>query len=144
NAETIIQLSKIDNIVSVKEASGDLEQVSDIIEHTADDFRVYSGEDSMTLPMLSLGADGVASVASHIAGREMEHFVRACHRGQARRATSVRRTVVAVRHRLYAQPSPVPGKTALNMKGLNVGSVRLPLVPLTDSESETLKNLIQQ
>jgi len=144
NAETIIQLSKIDNIVSVKEASGDLEQVSDIIEHTADDFRVYSGEDSMTLPMLSLGADGVVSVASHIAGKEMQQLVRAYQSGQVRRAASIHRRLLPVMNGLFAQPSPVPVKTALNMKGINVGSVRLPLVPLTDSESETLKNLIQQ
>jgi 4-hydroxy-tetrahydrodipicolinate synthase len=144
NAETIIQLSKIDNIVSVKEASGDLDQVSDIIEHTADDFRVYSGEDSMTLPMLSLGADGVVSVASHIAGKEMQQLVRAYQSGQVRRAASIHRRLLPVMNGLFAQPSPVPVKTALNMKGINVGSVRLPLVPLTDSESETLKNLIQQ
>ncbi|TFJ94791.1 4-hydroxy-tetrahydrodipicolinate synthase [Lentibacillus salicampi] len=143
NADTIVRLSEINNIVAVKEASGDLDQVSEIIEQTSDDFLVYSGEDSITLPMLSLGSDGVVSVASHVAGNEIQDMVRAYQSGDVTTAASMHRRLLPIMKGLFAQPSPVPVKTALNMKGIDVGSVRLPLVPLTDPEKEALKNLMQ-
>ncbi|TMN23624.1 4-hydroxy-tetrahydrodipicolinate synthase [Lentibacillus cibarius] len=143
DADTIIRLSEMENIVSVKEASGDLDQVSKIIEHTADDFSVYSGEDSISLPMMSVGADGVVSVASHIAGNEMQDMVHAYQLGETVRAASIHRKLVPIMNGLFAQPSPAPVKTALNMKGIDVGNVRLPLVSLTDSEKDTLKNLLK-
>ncbi|TRM12450.1 4-hydroxy-tetrahydrodipicolinate synthase [Lentibacillus cibarius] len=143
DADTIIRLSEMENIVSVKEASGDLDQVSKIIERTADDFSVYSGEDSISLPMMSVGADGVVSVASHIIGNEMQDMVHAYQLGETARAASIHRKLVPMMNGLFAQPSPAPVKTALNMKGIDVGNVRLPLVSLTDSEKDTLKNLLK-
>ena len=74
-ADTIIRLSRLENIVSVKEASGDLDQVAEIISKTSDNFSVYTGDDSMTLPTLSIGGTGVVSVASHIIGNEMQEMV---------------------------------------------------------------------
>ncbi|MFD1360389.1 4-hydroxy-tetrahydrodipicolinate synthase [Lentibacillus salinarum] len=143
NADTIIRLSKIDNVVSVKEASGNLDQVSAIIEQTADDFTVYSGEDSITLPMLSLGADGVVSVASHIAGNDMHEMVGAFRSGDVASAAAIHRKLLPVMKGLFAQPSPVPVKTALTIKGVDVGGVRLPLIPLTDTEKENLRQLLE-
>ncbi|SFD79499.1 4-hydroxy-tetrahydrodipicolinate synthase [Lentibacillus persicus] len=142
NAETIVRLSQIDNIVAIKEASGDLDLTSDVIEHTTDSFSVYSGEDSNTLPMLAVGADGVVSVASHIVGQEIKEMVDTFHSGNTAKAASLHRKLLPVMNGLFAQPSPSPVKTALNMKGIDVGGVRLPLIPLTESEQEALRNII--
>ncbi|WP_010530679.1 4-hydroxy-tetrahydrodipicolinate synthase [Lentibacillus jeotgali] len=144
SAETIIRLSQIDNIVSVKDASGDLDLVSNVIEHADDDFSVYSGEDSITLPLLALGGDGVVSVVAHIAGNDMKGMVNAYQSGDVVRAASIHRKLLPVMNGMFAQPSPVPVKTALNITGVNVGGVRLPLMAMSDAERETLRNLIQR
>ncbi|WP_284140005.1 MULTISPECIES: 4-hydroxy-tetrahydrodipicolinate synthase [unclassified Virgibacillus] len=144
NAETIISLSNIDNIVSVKEASGDLDQAAEIIEQTSDDFTVYSGDDGLTLPMLAIGADGIVSVASHIVGKEMQAMIAAYEAGNVQEAASLHRRLLPIMNSLFQAPSPVPVKEALRLRGINVGSVRLPLVPLTDQEATELSAIIQQ
>ncbi|PAV30054.1 4-hydroxy-tetrahydrodipicolinate synthase [Virgibacillus profundi] len=144
NAETIINLSKIKNIVSVKEASGDLDQVSEIIEETSDQFSVYCGDDGLTLPMLSIGADGVVSVASHIIGNEIKDMVNNFKKGNVKKAALTHRKLLPVMNGLFSQPSPIPVKTALQMKGIEVGSVRLPLVALTKQEKLELKKIVDQ
>lgn len=144
NVETIINLSKIDNIVSVKAASGDLDQITEIIEGTPEDFTVYSGEDSITLPMLSVGATGVISVASHIIGNDMRAMVQAFHRGEVTTAASIHQKALPVMKALFMSPSPSPVKAALQMKGIDTGSVRLPLIPLTESERQHLKKQIER
>jgi 4-hydroxy-tetrahydrodipicolinate synthase len=144
SAETIIRLSKIKNIVSVKEASGDLDQVADIIERTAEDFSVYSGDDGLTLPMLSIGADGVVSVASHIIGNEMCEMVQHFIQGDVKQAAAEHRRLLPIMKGLFTSPSPTPVKAALQMKGIETGGVRLPLVPLTENEEKELKQLIDQ
>lgn len=143
NADTIIRLSEIVNIVSVKEASGDLDLVSDVIENTANNFSVYCGEDGITLPMLAIGADGVVSVASHVIGNEMQDMVNAYQTGDIKNAASIHRKFLPIMNGLFVAPSPTPVKAALNMKGIDVGGVRLPLVALTEEEENTLKELIQ-
>ncbi|MBP1949180.1 4-hydroxy-tetrahydrodipicolinate synthase [Virgibacillus litoralis] len=143
NADTIIRLSEIENIVSVKEASGDLNLTSTVIEGTPDNFSVYCGEDAITLPMLAIGADGVVSVASHIIGNEMKNMVNAYQSGDVKNAASLHRKLLPIMNGLFAAPSPTPVKAALKMKGMDVGGVRLPLVPLTDQEESTLEKLIQ-
>lgn len=142
SADTIIRLSEIENIVSVKEASGDLDLTSNVIEGTPDNFSVYCGEDSITLPMLAIGADGVVSVASHVIGSEMQSMVNAYQSGNVKNAASLHRKLLPIMNGLFAAPSPTPVKAALKMKGMDVGGVRLPLVPLTEEEENTLKQLI--
>lgn len=142
DADTIIDLSKIENIVSVKDAGGDLDQVSEIIECTDESFTVYCGEDSLTLPMMAVGGDGVVSVASHVAGERMQSMISAFESGDVQKAAKIHRQLVPVMNGLFAAPSPAPVKAALQMKGLDVGGVRLPLVGLTAEEEENLKNLI--
>ncbi|GAB4072609.1 4-hydroxy-tetrahydrodipicolinate synthase [Barrientosiimonas marina] len=142
-ADTITRLSTIANITAVKDASGNLDQVSAVIDQTPDEFSVYSGEDSMTLPMLSVGADGVISVVSHIAGNDLQQMVYAHKAGNVREASRIHRQLLPVMKGLFAQPSPVPVKTALTMKGVETGGVRLPLIPLTDTERTHLKTLIE-
>ncbi|MFD1171867.1 4-hydroxy-tetrahydrodipicolinate synthase [Oceanobacillus picturae] len=141
-ADTIIELSRISNIVSVKESTGDLDQAAEIIENTSDDFSLYSGDDSMTLPMLSIGADGIISVASHIVGNEMQEMVNLYLDGDIKQAAAKHRKLVPVMNALFTSPSPTPVKAALQMKGIETGSVRLPLLPLTDEERNLLKEKI--
>jgi 4-hydroxy-tetrahydrodipicolinate synthase len=142
DAETIIELSLIKNIVSVKEASGDLEQIAKIIRHTSDDFTVYSGDDGFTLPMLSIGAEGVVSVASHIIGNDMKEMVLDFKQGNVKEAAAKHRELLPVMKGLFAAPSPVPVKAALNIQGIQVGGVRLPMINLTKEEVNNLKALL--
>lgn len=136
--ETIIRLSAIPNIVAVKEASGNLNNITKIIAETPDDFYVYSGDDSLTLPILAVGGTGVISVASHIIGKEMQDMVEAFLAGDRNKAAKLHQQLLPVMSALFTAPNPVPVKTALQLKGLDVGSVRLPLVPLTENERNNL------
>ncbi len=143
DAETVIKLSKIHNIVSIKEAGLNMDQLSEIVERTNNDFSVYSGNDSMTLPMLSLGATGVVSVASHVIGNEMKKMIKLFFAGKVEDAAKLHHKLLPIMNGLFAVPSPTPVKTALNLKGVEVGSVRLPLIPLSDSETENIKALLK-
>ncbi len=142
--DTIIRLSEVPNIVAVKEASGDLNAVTRIIANTPDDFLVYSGDDGITLPVLAIGGTGVVSVASHIIGNEMQEMVQAFLGGQNEKAARLHQQLLPVMQGLFSAPSPGPVKTALQLKGMNVGGVRLPLVPLTEQERAALVNLLNK
>ncbi len=131
-AETTIKLSKIDNIRGIKEASGNLDQMSAIIEGTADDFSVYSGDDGLTLPLLSIGGKGVISVASHLVGREMQQMIAAFERGEHERAAKMHRVLLPAIHTLFSAPNPIVVKHMLNREGVVVGGTRLPLAPLEE------------
>ncbi|MTH52798.1 4-hydroxy-tetrahydrodipicolinate synthase [Bacillus mangrovi] len=139
-AETIIRLSKIPNITSVKDASGDLDLISEVIEKTADDFDVYCGEDSLTLPVMAIGGTGIVSVASHVIGNEMQQMIEAFMQGENKLAASIHRKIVPVMDAMFSAPSPAPVKTALQISGIDVGPVRLPLLPLTEAERINLMN----
>lgn len=142
-AETMIRLSHIDNIVCAKEASGDLDQMSTIIENTSDGFKLYSGDDSLTLPILSIGGCGVVSVASHIIGNEMQEMINAFNKGETKKAASIHRSILPVIKALFGHPSPTPVKAALALQGIETGPVRLPLVSLTDEQKASLNEVIQ-
>ena len=132
--ETIIALSQIKNIVAVKEASGNLNQMTKIIANTPDHFELYTGDDGNTLPVLSIGGVGVISVAAHVIGNEMQEMVTKFLDGQISEAAKLHQKLLPIMVELFKAPNPVPVKTALQMKGLDVGTVRLPLVPLTENE----------
>jgi len=138
SVDTIIRLSQIDNIVSVKEASGDLEAIANIIQHTPDDFLLYSGDDSLTLPVLSIGGHGVVSVSAHIVGNELKNIITAFENGNVQSAAQLHRDLLPIIKAMFIAPNPVPVKAALEMVGQQVGSVRLPLVPLTTEESQAV------
>nr|WP_153735960.1 4-hydroxy-tetrahydrodipicolinate synthase [Aquibacillus halophilus] len=140
--DTVVSLSKISNIVSVKESSGDLDSISQIIEQTSDDFTVYSGDDSLTLPIKSIGGSGIVSVASHIIGNEMQEMVRSFDEGNVVKAANIHRKLLPIMKGLFMAPSPTPIKAALEIKGKKVGGVRLPLVPLSTVEEQYLKKLL--
>lgn len=140
--ETIIRLSKIPNITAVKEASGNLNAMTKIIAETAEDFSLYSGDDGITLPVIAIGGAGVVSVASHIIGNEMQEMISAYLNKENEKAAQLHQKLLPIMEALFTAPSPVPVKTALQLRGLDVGSVRLPMVPLTQEERATLAELI--
>lgn len=133
--ETVIALSKIDNIKAIKEASGNLEQMAEIIEGTADDFEVYSGDDGLTLPLLSIGGRGIISVSSHVVGNEMQKMIQAFQNGDTKEAADIHRSLLPVFRALFSTPNPVPVKYALEKIGVATGGVRLPLVEMDASEA---------
>ncbi|WP_227395491.1 4-hydroxy-tetrahydrodipicolinate synthase [Jeotgalibacillus aurantiacus] len=143
-ADTIIRLSKLPTVVAVKEASGDLDQMTEIIAGTDDDFLVYSGDDGLTLPVLSVGGYGVVSVTSHVAGVEMQEMIADFLKGDLKKAAATHQRLLPLTRALFAQPSPAPVKEALNRQGILCGGVRLPLVVLNDSEKNSLYEALDQ
>lgn len=138
----IVRLSELSNVVAIKDASGDLDAMTAIINNTADDFALYSGDDGLTLPVLSIGGNGIISVASHVLGNQMQAMVSAFETGKVKEAAQLHGKLLPVMKALFSAPSPTPVKTALQFKGLDVGSVRLPLVPLTEPERESLRKML--
>ncbi|MBT2257368.1 4-hydroxy-tetrahydrodipicolinate synthase [Priestia megaterium] len=138
SVDTIVRLAELPNVVALKDASGDLDAMTAIIAQTSDDFALYSGDDGLTLPVLAIGGTGIISVASHIIGNEMQEMVKLYESGNPKEAAKIHQRIVPVMKSLFAAPSPTPVKTALQLKGLDIGSVRLPLVPLTEEERQTL------
>ncbi len=125
--ETLVALSKIKNIRAVKEASGSLEQAADIISGTDDGFSVYSGDDALALPTLAVGGKGIVSVASHVAGKEMQQMIGAFIEGRTEQAAAMHRALLPLYRALFYAPNPVLVKYALEKIGVETGGVRLPL-----------------
>lgn len=142
SAETVIRLSKIANIVSIKEASGDLDAMVEIITHTPEDFSLYSGDDGLTIPVLSIGGTGVISVASHVIGNEMQTMIEHFKSGNIQEAAKDHRRLLPIMKALFAVPNPSPVKAALNLKGIPVGGVRLPMIPLSDEQLSSLQRAL--
>ena len=128
SAETTIRLSKIPNIIGIKEGSGDLIQVAKIIQGAKKGFLVWSGDDGDTLPMLSIGGYGVISVTSHLAGKQMSDMIYSFVKGDAKKAAEIHMQLLPLFTSLFLVSNPQPVKYALNKIGFNVGKPRLPLV----------------
>ncbi|ATV01260.1 4-hydroxy-tetrahydrodipicolinate synthase [Bacillus velezensis] len=142
--ETAIRLAEIPNISAIKEASGDLDAITKIIAETPEDFYVYSGDDGLTLPILAVGGRGVVSVASHIVGSDMQQMIKNYTNGQTATAAMIHQKLLPIMKELFKAPNPAPVKTALQLKGLDVGSVRLPLIPLNEDERLSLSSVISE
>ena len=139
NAETQVRLSRIENMLGVKEASGDLGQIAQIIEGARDGFRVWSGDDQMTLPILAIGGYGIVSVVSHLAGAQMRDIVQSFLAGDTDRAARVHRRLFPLMNVLMTAAGNPPGaKYALNAIGFPVGAPRLPLVEPAAEEAERI------
>lgn len=139
---TVARLSEIKNIVAIKEASGNLEQVAEIIRTTPHDFLVYSGDDSLTLPTLAIGGVGVISVAAHIVGNRMQEMIAAFVNNDIVKAQAIQSELLPFFRTMFITTNPIPVKTAINLIGQNGGSFRLPLTPPTTSEVEQIKNIM--
>ena len=138
DAETTIALSKISGIVAVKEASGDMDQTTRIILDTDSSFLVYTGEDSLTLPTIAVGGYGVVSVLSHVAGPQMSEMISAYVGGDTAKAASIHRSLHKLTKALFVTTNPIPVKCALNIMGIDVGGLRL---PLTEADEDVRKLL---
>ena len=140
--QTVIRLAEIENITAIKEASGSLDQVSELRRALPDHFAIYSGDDSMILPIMSLGGKGVVSVASHIVGPKIQEMVNAFTSGNVTMATKIHSSLYPVIKVLFITTNPVPVKAAMNMLGWKVGAPRLPMVEATESEREAIKRAL--
>ncbi len=141
--ETVAKLAEIENIIAIKEASGDLEQACKIRRLTPDSFGIYAGDDFLTLPMLTVGGIGVVSVASHLVGQQMQEMVKAFETGKATVARDINLKLFPLFKGLFCTTNPIPIKAALNLKGWNVGGVRPPLMELSPELEKGLELILQ-
>lgn len=135
----VAELAKIDNIVAVKEASGDLAQVAEIAKLVPKDFAIYSGNDDTILPLLSLGGSGVISVLANICPKETHNLVAKFFEGDIEGSKKLQLDMDALIATLFIEVNPVPVKTAMNILGFNVGDLRLPLAEMEESNLNVLK-----
>ncbi len=142
--ETVARLADVPNIVGIKEATGSLDQASEVRKRTPPDFLIYSGDDSLTLPMLAVGGTGVISVASHLVGIEIGQMIRAFQAGDVRAALVLHLRLWGIFRVLFITTNPVPLKAALALAGFDVGKPRLPLVEATPKEQEQVRAVLQE
>lgn len=135
----VAELAKIDNIVAVKEASGDLAQVAEIAKLVPKDFAIYSGNDDTILPLLSLGGSGVISVLANICPKETHDLVTKFFEGDIEGSKKLQLDIDALIAALFIEVNPVPVKTAMNILGFNVGDLRLPLAEMEETNLNVLK-----
>lgn len=138
---TLLALAEIENIVGVKEASGNMGQISEVCASVPTGFRVYSGDDAITLPVLAAGGHGIVSVAAHVVGAEMKAMLDAFP-DRFEDALRIHKSLVPIFKALFKCPSPVPVKYALSLRGFDCAGVRLPLVELTDDEKADLGRVV--
>ena len=138
--ETIEELSYIENICGVKEASGDVSVAVDILRRCEDRIDVYSGNDDIIVPLMSVGAKGVISVLSNVMPRETHEMCSLCFEGKFKEATSMQLKYFGFIKALFSEVNPIPVKTAMNLMGLGAGKLRLPLCEMTDENLEKLKS----
>jgi 4-hydroxy-tetrahydrodipicolinate synthase len=141
--ETVIRLSKIDNIAGVKEASGNLDQIAKIIEGTGKDFLVYSGNDGDTFPIMAMGGYGVISVVSHLAGKQMRDMVEKLINGRMTEAAEIHHRLLPLVNALFVTSNPIPIKHALNHLGFRVGKPRLPLTEPDEKSAAIIESMLK-
>ena len=144
NVDTVLRLAAIDNIVGIKEASGNLDQATAILQQAPDEFLLYSGDDLLTLPLMAIGARGVISAAANVVGQEMQAMVTAFVNGDVLEAAKLHQELFPIFKALFISTNPVPLKTALQIMGLPGGPVRLPLVGLNSSEREIVATVMKE
>lgn len=140
--ETCLELSKIENIVAIKEASGNISQVAKIANLCGDNLSIYSGNDDQIIPVLSLGGKGVISVLSNIMPKYTHDMVRKYLEGRIKEACKMQLDVLDLINTLFVEVNPIPVKYALNLMGYNFGVPRLPLIELSDENKEKIKNIM--
>ncbi|MDF2615609.1 MAG: 4-hydroxy-tetrahydrodipicolinate synthase [Sedimentibacter sp.] len=142
SVKTVKKLAEIKNIAAIKEASGDMAQFTRLINETPEDFLVYSGDDILTLPCLSVGGQGIVSVASNIAGIKMGEMIDAFENSDMKKAAKINLELTNLFDGLFVTTSPIPIKHALNLLGFNVGGYRLPLTEPTPEVSKVVKECL--
>lgn len=142
-ADTVIRLSKVDNIIGVKEASGNLGEIAKIIENTDDDFIVWSGNDTDTLPIMALGGYGVISVASNIVGIQIREMIDSFLNGKTEKAAKIHRHLMPLINALFVIANPTPIKYAMNHIGFKVGGTRPPLYEPDEKTVTLLQEMLK-
>ena len=142
-ADTVIRLSKIDNIIGVKEASGNFEQSAKIIQETGDDFLVWSGNDTDTFPIMALGGYGIISVASHLVGKQIKQMIDSFINGKVAEAAAIHRRLLPLVDALFIVSNPIPVKYAVNQVGFRVGRPRLPLTEPDEKTAQIIKDTLK-
>lgn len=142
--ETVFKLSQIPNIVAIKEASGNMDQVSAIKNLVSSDFLIYSGDDSLTLPILALGGHGIISVASHIVGNEIKEMIDSFIKGEVLEAQKIHNKLFPLFKAMFITTNPIPIKTAVNLIGIEVGDLRLPMINVNDEQKEIIINALEE
>jgi len=142
--ETVARLAEVPNIVGIKEASGNLDQVSEIRRRTPREFLIYSGDDSLTLPILAVGGIGVISVASHLVGRQIQEMIRSFLGGDVQRALDLHLRLLPLFKAMFVTTNPAPVKAALALAGFPVGGLRPPLVEVTEKEREVIAGALRE
>jgi 4-hydroxy-tetrahydrodipicolinate synthase len=143
-SETVIRLSQIPNIIGVKESSGNMEEIGKIIAGTPDKFVVWSGNDSDTLPMMSIGGYGIISVAAHLVGLQIKKMINAFLAGKNAEAAAIHLKLMPLMKTLFVVSNPVPVKYALNQVGFNVGQTRLPLVEPDEKSAAQIREVLKK
>ncbi len=133
------KLSKIKNIVGVKEASGDLSQMSEVIEQCGPDFDVLSGDDALTLPLLSIGGKGIISVVANIIPADVKAMIEAFNNGNIKKAQDLHHKMFHLIKAMFIETNPIPVKSAMALMGLIKDEIRLPLTKISDTNLQKLK-----
>jgi 4-hydroxy-tetrahydrodipicolinate synthase len=141
---TLARLAEIEQVVGVKEACGNLDQIAHVIASVPDDFSVLSGDDSLTLPLLAIGGRGVVCTTSNVAPSEMVELVRAFRAGDVARARAVHYRLLPLFDALFSETNPIPVKAALSMRGLILEELRLPLTRLSAGNRERLQIALKE
>jgi 4-hydroxy-tetrahydrodipicolinate synthase len=143
--DTVVRLANAcRNIVSIKEASGSVERVSELRRRLPESFTILSGDDSLTLPFMAVGAAGVVSVASNLVPSEICALIRACESGDLKLAEKLHRQLLPLFKDLFIEPNPVPVKTALGWRGAMSGDVRLPLCEMSEANQARLRKTLEE
>lgn len=142
--ETCLELSKIENIVAIKEASGNISQVAKIAKLCGEDLTIYSGNDDQIIPILSLGGKGVISVLSNVMPKYTHDMVKNYLNGQVKEACRMQLDVLDLINSLFCEVNPIPVKYALNLIGYDYGVPRLPLIELSDENKDIIRNTIER
>jgi len=142
--ETVARLADIEQVVAIKEACGDLDQISEVIHRCPDTFSVLSGDDSLTLPMLAVGGKGVISTSANIAPAEMVALVRSFRAGDIDASRETHQRLLPLFDALFCETNPIPLKAALHLAGLVGPEIRLPLTPLTEPNRERLQMVLKE
>lgn len=142
--KTVLSLSKISNIVGIKEASGNLNQVCEIIKSCSKDFFVYSGDDNLTFPILCLGGNGVFSVTANIFPKQINSLCQNFFDGKLKKAQKIHFNLFDISSALFCEVNPIPIKDALNIVGKKVGLCRLPLVKISQKNHKMLEKVIKK
>lgn len=143
-AKTVCELAKVENIVAIKEATGDVSRAADILSVAGDMIDVYSGNDDIIVPLMSIGSKGVISVLSNVMPFETHEMCRLCLEGDFKTAGQMQLSFTKLVHALFCEVNPIPVKTALNLMGYNAGMLRLPLYEMADENLEFLKEAMHE